>query len=471
MGIFDFGKKKDKLDKDDWKWLKQFHSDVLTAQQITNQAISFRNLKQYDKAISLLKKAINEYHDPQAKSVLGNTLAMKGDIDAAEAHFKKMLSDCIKKDDYFLVEIYANLGSLYHNYRKDDNTALKYYQLALDVPKPKEDNATYDLMVANVYRDLCVIHFHIENIHLAKQYAFKRLQTVKDCPTAARVYGCCLFFKVTQEGINIDKNERDTDLESIVKYLQIAITEDPDNFDIVAYITSAIASAFFYMSQIAFYQNNPTLINSIKQSEKEYIQRLEKCSKQSESAKIFLKSYQDNVNSFLAGRYHEDAETWYKKGNALSELGKYQEAIVCYDKAIEINPIYDAAWYSKGAVLVRLGKDQEAIVCFDKALEIDPRYDTWYSKGAVLSKLGKYQEAVYCFDKALALNPRYAKAWNDKGVSLLDLGRPQEAIACYDKAIEINPREYKAWFYKGYVEDILNKTQAAITSYKQFLES
>ncbi|MEK6692886.1 MAG: hypothetical protein AABY44_05605 [Nitrospirota bacterium] len=298
MGIFDFGKRKNKLDNDVNKIFAKY-SDELTAQQMTDQAISYRNLKQYDKAISLLKKAIDEYHYLPANSILGNTLAMKGDIDSAEAHFKKMLSDCIKGDDYPLIEIYANLGALYHNYRKDDKTALKYYELALNAPIPKADGVSeigYDLMVSNVYLDLCVIHFHLQEFSLAQQYALKRLQTVKDCPSTARVYGCCLFFELLHKGINIDKNESDTELETIIKYLQIAAKKNPDDYAIISYI----ALAPFYMSQMIFYQKYLTLINSIKQEEKEYIQFLEKCSKQSESAKIGLKNYQDIVNSFLA---------------------------------------------------------------------------------------------------------------------------------------------------------------------------
>ena len=118
------------------------------------------------------------------------------------------------------------------------------------------------------------------------------------------------------------------------------------------------------------------------------------------------------------------------------QFGKEQEAIVCYDKALEINPSDAMAWNNKGIVLSNLGKEQEAIACYDKALNFSPIYETWNYKGIALARLGKYQEA----------------------------------IACYDKALEINPRYKDAWHYKGLIEDKLHKRQAAITSYKQFLE-
>lgn len=153
MGVFDFFKRKKKLNKTVKKVFNKIH-DELTARQMTDQAISYRNLKQYDKAISLLKKAINEYHYSPANSILGNTLRMKGDIDAAEAHFKQILSDYIKGDDYPLVEIYANLGSLYHNEKNDTETALKYYELALSAPKPANagiNDKGYEIMLSGVF--------------------------------------------------------------------------------------------------------------------------------------------------------------------------------------------------------------------------------------------------------------------------------------------------------------------------------
>jgi tetratricopeptide (TPR) repeat protein len=35
------------------------------------------------------------------------------------------------------------------------------------------------------------------------------------------------------------------------------------------------------------------------------------------------------------------------KGNILYKLGKYKEAIECYNRAIEIEPLFVRAWYNK----------------------------------------------------------------------------------------------------------------------------
>jgi tetratricopeptide (TPR) repeat protein len=45
---------------------------------------------------------------------------------------------------------------------------------------------------------------------------------------------------------------------------------------------------------------------------------------------------------------------WYNKGVSLENLGKYQEAIACYDIALEINPSDAEAWGGKGLQKINL---------------------------------------------------------------------------------------------------------------------
>jgi len=66
-------------------------------------------------------------------------------------------------------------------------------------------------------------------------------------------------------------------------------------------------------------------------------------------------------------------------------LGKHDEAINAYDKAIELDPKDASAWYNKGHALNRLEKHDGAIKAYDKAIELDPKYaSAWYNKGNAL---------------------------------------------------------------------------------------
>ena len=104
--------------------------------------------------------------------------------------------------------------------------------------------------------------------------------------------------------------------------------------------------------------------------------------------------------------------TWYGKGNILTYEGKYEEALVCYDKAIEINSNHDMTWYGKGVSLAYLGRHEEALVCYDKAIEINSNnYMVWYGKGVSLAWLGRNDEALVYYKQAKEINPNLDILW------------------------------------------------------------
>ena len=47
----------------------------------------------------------------------------------------------------------------------------------------------------------------------------------------------------------------------------------------------------------------------------------------------------------------QNADAHYNKGNALSELGHYEEAVAAYKEAIRLNPEHADAHYNKGNAL------------------------------------------------------------------------------------------------------------------------
>jgi tetratricopeptide (TPR) repeat protein len=85
-----------------------------------------------------------------------------------------------------------------------------------------------------------------------------------------------------------------------------------------------------------------------------------------------------------------DADAWLSKGDALSELGRPEQAIAWFDKALAINPRLAKAWFGKGNALFRLGRLDEAKTCLGKAIEIDPQCVAAWA-GGVINKAHKHQ--------------------------------------------------------------------------------
>jgi tetratricopeptide (TPR) repeat protein len=69
------------------------------------------------------------------------------------------------------------------------------------------------------------------------------------------------------------------------------------------------------------------------------------------------------------------SEEFYKKGLTHAKIEDYEEAIKCFDRAVQIDPNNVLAWISKANALIEYGNGEEAKKCLDKASKIDSKYD------------------------------------------------------------------------------------------------
>jgi len=124
---------------------------------------------------------------------------------------------------------------------------------------------------------------------------------------------------------------------------------------------------------------------------------------------------------------------------AFEEIGKYYEAIKCYEFLIDLNPNYPDAWFNKGLSLFKLEKYPEAINSFINEISINPNnVEAWLNRGFAHSMLEEFVQAIHSFDEAISIEPGNAEAWFNKGLALWTIGRDNEAINCCNEAIRLD---------------------------------
>lgn len=112
-------------------------------------------------------------------------------------------------------------------------------------------------------------------------------------------------------------------------------------------------------------------------------------------------------------------------GNTLYSQGKYEDAIECFNKSLQIHLGNNTAWNNKGLALSKTGKFDEAIRCYDKALVISPKdYVVLNNKGSALYKNGEIQRAMQCYKDALELNPGSKTAKRGVNICIESLNKP-----------------------------------------------
>ncbi len=99
-----------------------------------------------------------------------------------------------------------------------------------------------------------------------------------------------------------------------------------------------------------------------------------------------------------------DAETNTSRGVALANMGRYQEAIEHFDRAIAADSGYIEAWRNKALALAYLGRHQETIACYEEITRLDPQDGSaWYNMGTIYRRLGDGSKADECFEEARRL--------------------------------------------------------------------
>ncbi|MDD1422482.1 tetratricopeptide repeat protein [Dolichospermum sp. ST_sed1] len=72
---------------------------------------------------------------------------------------------------------------------------------------------------------------------------------------------------------------------------------------------------------------------------------------------------------------NKSSQYYLEEGNKLLNIENYEQAILCYDKAIAIQPDCYQSWHFRGVSLDDLEKYEEAIASYDKAIAIKPDHD------------------------------------------------------------------------------------------------
>jgi tetratricopeptide (TPR) repeat protein len=163
-----------------------------------------------------------------------------------------------------------------------------------------------------------------------------------------------------------------------------------------------------------------------------------------------LRGYQDAAASWNAAATERLSSAWKERASKLSYLGRYEEAIDCYDRALKADQRDESAWQDKGRALNALGMYDQAIKCCERTIELNSKNaKAWNEKAYALSQLGAYEEAITCCEAAIEIDKNYKEAWNNKGMALYHSSKYALAVEAYDEAIKIDQRYADAWYNKG----------------------
>jgi tetratricopeptide (TPR) repeat protein len=133
------------------------------------------------------------------------------------------------------------------------------------------------------------------------------------------------------------------------------------------------------------------------------------------------------------------AEIYSDLGFVLDRLGRRDEAIESYKKALDLNARCGPAHFNLAVALLGEDKLEESRLHYEKALEVKASAEAHNGLGFVLSRQGKTAEATTEFREAIKIDPAYGPAYNNLGAALLKQGRLEEAASAYRDSLRQRP--------------------------------
>ena len=163
------------------------------------------------------------------------------------------------------------------------------------------------------------------------------------------------------------------------------------------------------------------------------------------------------------------------------KLGQTQEALLCYQQAVQLLPNNSQFHYSLARRLYLDNQVEASVAEYQKSLQLDPNnIDAHNNLGVALADLGRYPEAVEQYEAALKINSNYpeaqqnlgyAQAHTSLGITYCKQGNSAKALEEYKKALVIDPNFADALYNLGLLYQNQGELDQAVQAYSSAIRS
>ena len=190
---------------------------------------------------------------------------------------------------------------------------------------------------------------------------------------------------------------------------------------------------------------------------------------------VINRQVKKNETRFTITKLLEKAEEHHGRG-------EYDQAIECYNKAINLDPNYVVSWYDFGRFYTSLGysgrydaeeTSKKALKYYRKAIEVDAKYaPAWSELGQTYNFFSDHKKSLKCYQKAAELEPENGYNWYALGgVYYYDMHDYNNAVVAYRRAVEAFGKAPERTFKESESWDFLGWAYYEMGNYRDALDA
>ena len=136
-------------------------------------------------------------------------------------------------------------------------------------------------------------------------------------------------------------------------------------------------------------------------------------------------------------------EYFFNRAQDKYEVANYEEAILDYNKALELSPTEICLVYSmRGNAKRNLGDFDGAISDQNKALDFDSLYaDGYFNRGSAKYKMGDFAGAIEDYTQVIKINPKDSDAFFNRANIKKEIGDMRGACEDWQKGAELGDED------------------------------
>jgi len=147
------------------------------------------------------------------------------------------------------------------------------------------------------------------------------------------------------------------------------------------------------------------------------------------------------------------------------------DAVAAYSKVVSAFPTNPLVYNNRGMYLQSLGRTQEAMGDFDKAIQLDPKFmPSYINRGFALLEAGDPVAAEAALTQALTIDPTQTGALSLRATARLDQNKGPQALEDYRQVVQVAAQNPMAFADLGFAQFFIRDYQGALASFQNALK-